>query len=258
MSAVLLDVKNVSVRFGGLLAVSAASLDIRKGEIHGVIGPNGAGKSTLFNAITGLVTASDGEVILDGTNLTALPAHRRAAHGMRRTFQSLQLLPELTVLENVLIGLHQDIDEGPFCGLFRKPRNAFDETAAVERVRETLAFLGIGHALLKRPPELSFAEQRYVEIARALAARPKLLLLDEPVAGLSPNEVEAFKDMVVRLRDEWGMTVMLVEHVLSVVFGISDRVTVLVHGAVIASGLPDQIARNEAVRAAYLGDQAHA
>ena len=258
MSAPLLDVKNVSVRFGGLLAVNAASLDIKKGEIHGVIGPNGAGKSTLFNAITGLGTASDGEGTLDGESLTALPAHRRAAHGMRRTFQSVQLLPELTVLENVLIGLHQTIDEGPLFGLFRKPRNAFDETAAVERVRETLAFLGIGHTLLKRPPELSFAEQRYVEVARALVTRPKLLLLDEPVAGLSPSELEGFKGLVVRLRDDWGMTVMLVEHVLSVVFGISDRVTVLVHGAVIASGLPDEIARNDAVRAAYLGDGAHA
>ncbi len=258
MSTPLLDVRNISVRFGGLLAVSSATLDIRKHEIHGVIGPNGAGKSTLFNAITGLVTASDGDVILDGKSLSALPAHRRAAQGMRRTFQSVQLLPELTVLENVLIGLHQTIDDGPLRGLFRKRRHAFDETAAVQRVRETLDFLGIGNTLLKRPPELSFAEQRYVEVARALAARPKLLLLDEPVAGLSPNEVDGFKDMVVRLRDEWGMTVMLVEHVLSVVFGISDRVTVLVQGAVIASGLPDEIARNEAVRTAYLGDDVHA
>lgn len=258
MMKTLLDVDNVSVRFGGLLAVNSASMTIREGEIHGVIGPNGAGKSTLFNAITGLVPASDGTVTLNGHKLDGLPTHQRAGLGMRRTFQSVQLLPELTVLENVLIGLHQKIDENPFNRLLGRKSTGMDEKAAVRRVQETLEFLGIADALMKRPPELSFAHQRYVEVARALCSRPTLLLLDEPVAGLSPHEVEGFQAMVLRLRDDWGMTIMLVEHVLSVVFGISNRVTALVHGAVVASGTPEEVAHNDAVRTAYLGDAVHA
>ena len=249
----LLTTKGVSVRFGGLTAVDAVDIAVPEGAIHGVIGPNGAGKTTLFNAITGLVQVADGAVAFAGEDVTRRPAYRRARLGMRRTFQSVQLLPQLTVLENVLIGLHDHIRENMLRSLLsgRSP----EEEEAQQRVIATLRFLGIGDTLFRRPVELSFAEQRFVEIARALVAKPRLLMLDEPAAGLSPPEVAALNALLRRICAESGITILLVEHVLSLVLDVSQRITVLDGGRVIAEGTPAEVEVDERVKAAYLGDE---
>ena len=251
----LLTTKGISVRFGGLTAVDSVDLTVPAGAIHGVIGPNGAGKTTLFNAITGLVQVTEGVVAFAGEDVTRRPAYGRARLGMRRTFQSVQLLPQLTVLENVLIGLHDRIRENLFRSLLsgRSP----EEEEAQQRVIATLRFLGIGDTLFRRPVELSFAEQRFVEIARALVAKPRLLMLDEPAAGLSPPEVATLNALLRRICTESGITILLVEHVLSLVLDVSHRITVLDGGRVIAEGTPAEVEADDRVKAAYLGD-AHA
>jgi branched-chain amino acid transport system ATP-binding protein len=255
----LLEAKGISVRFGGLMAVNDVDLAIPQGSIHGIIGPNGAGKTTFFNAITGLVQTSAGRITFDGADITPEPTHRRAQRGMRRTFQSVQLIPQLTVLENVLIGLHERPGAASTLrSLFGLSGRDPAEEAAQDRVVETLALLGIGHTLFRRPAELSFAEQRYVEIARALVSRPKLLMFDEPAAGLSPNEVQGLNVMLRRFRAQSAVTIILVEHVLSLVFDVSDRITVFESGRVIAEGPPAEIEADPKVKAAYLGEEGHA
>jgi len=240
----LLAVKSLTVRFSGLVAVDNVSMSIPERQIQGLIGPNGAGKTTLFNAITGLVRQDSGQIRFDGVEITAMPPHRRAAAGMRRTFQAVQLIPQFTTLENVLIGLHA------------APHTS--ELAAQRAVVEVLEFLGIGPTLLRPVAELSFAEQRLVEIARAIVARPQLLLLDEPAAGLSAREVATLDALLRRFVTDWGITILLVEHVLSLVLEVSDAVTVLDNGRLIAEGSPRQIANDKRVKAAYLGEEAHA
>jgi branched-chain amino acid transport system ATP-binding protein len=254
----LLAVDGIVVRFGGLTAVDEVEVAIPKSEIHGVIGPNGAGKTTFFNALSGLVTVGAGRIVFDGADITAAAPHRRAGLGLRRTFQSVQLIPQLTVLENVLIGLHDRIDENWWRSLLSLSGRSPAEEAAQEKVVEVLRFLGIEDTLFRRPHQLSFAEQRHVEIARALVSRPRLLMLDEPAAGLSPNEVGGINALLRRLRAEWDMTILLVEHVLSLVLDVSDRVTVLDRGRVIARGTPAEVADDAHVKAAYLGEEEHA
>src|ERR1700676_1511588 len=251
MTPPVLEVAGLSVRFGGLVAVDNVSLAIPASSIHGLIGPNGAGKTTFFNAITGLVRPSQGSVAVLGQDITHKTADRRAAAGIRRTFQSVQLITPLTVLENVLIGLHTR--------LFTNAKGllgclgAASERAAQQSVLEILEFLGIAHIILKPVTEITFAEQRFVEIARALVAKPVLLMVDEPAAGLSPQEIETLDRLLRKLRDEWGMSILLVEHVLSLIMGVSDRVTVLDNGRLIAEGAPMQVAGDPKVKAAYLG-----
>jgi branched-chain amino acid transport system ATP-binding protein len=252
----VLEVAGLSVRFGGLVAVDNVSLAIPASSIHGLIGPNGAGKTTFFNAITGLVRPSQGSVAVLGQDITHKTADRRAAAGIRRTFQSVQLITPLTVLENVLIGLHTRLftNAKGLLGFL----GAASERAAQQSVLEILEFLGIAHIILKPVTEITFAEQRFVEIARALVAKPVLLMLDEPAAGLSPQEIETLDRLLRKLRDEWGMSILLVEHVLSLIMGVSDRVTVLDNGRLIAEGAPMQVAGDPKVKAAYLGQDADA
>jgi len=254
VSAPLLSVDGLSVRFGGLTAVNQVSMDIAEREIRGLIGPNGAGKTTFFNAVTGLVRQSAGRVRFAGADVTALGPDRRAAAGMRRTFQSVQLIRQLTVLENVLIGLHVQIADNPLASVLGLPGGSRGELAAQRTVTEILDFLGIPDILLTPVSALTFAQQRFVEIARAIAVRPRLLMLDEPAAGLSPTEVANLDALLRRLRDEWGMSILLVEHVLSLVLEISDRVTVLDNGAMISEGTPTAVAGDARVKTAYLGD----
>ncbi len=253
MTGPLLQANGVTIQFGGLVAVDKACLEIAAGQIRGLIGPNGAGKTTFFNAITGLVRPSAGAILFDGAEMLHLPAHDRAAAGMRRTFQSVQLVPQFTVLENVLVGMQTSFRAGSLLG--RLGLGGSVEAAAQRSVHEVLEFLGIGDKILTSVHRLTFAEQRLTEIARAIVSRPKLLLLDEPAAGLSPNEVGQLGRLLHQLRDNWGMTILLVEHVLSLVLEISDRITVLENGRVIAEGTADEVAGDPVVKLAYLGNE---
>ena len=254
----MLEVSGLSIAFGGLIALDDVSLNVKSDEIHGLIGPNGAGKTTFFNAVTGLISATKGTIQLAGQDITKLPAHKRATAGIRRSFQSVQLIGSMTVLENVLIGLHGSL------AMFgqsrwRSPIGATRRDAQAQgAVVDVLASLGLSEFLLTQVDGLTFAQQRFVEIARAVVSRPRLLMLDEPAAGLSASELAFLNRLIRRLRDDWGISILLVEHVLSLIFDVSDTVSVLDNGRLICRGAPREIARDTRVRAAYLGEQADA
>ncbi len=252
---VMLELSDVSKRFGGLAAVQDVNLLIRRGEIISVIGPNGAGKTTVFNLITGIYHPTTGDIRLQGRSLVGLSPDRVLIHGIARTFQNIRLFNNMTVMENVLVGLHTQLKASVLGSLFRVPGVVHEEKAARERALELLGFFG--PALVERQEEyainLSYAERRRVEIARALAAKPKLLLLDEPTAGMNEAETLEAVKYIRRLRDELGLTILLIEHKLAVTMGISDRIAVLDYGRKIAEGLPEVIRRDERVIAAYLG-----
>lgn len=252
---VILELSDVSKRFGGLAAVQDVNLLIRKGEIISVIGPNGAGKTTVFNLITGIYRPTTGDIRLQGKSLVGLNPDRVLVRGIARTFQNIRLFNNMTVMENVLVGLHTQLKANVLGSLFHVPSVVHEEKAARERAIELLGFFG--PALVERQEEyainLSYAERRRVEIARALAAKPKLLLLDEPTAGMNEAETLEAVKYIRRLRDELGLTILLIEHKLAVTMGISDRIAVLDYGRKIAEGLPEVIRRDERVIAAYLG-----
>src|ERR1700694_2821005 len=251
----LLHLQKVSKHFGGLAAVQDVDLQIWPGEIISIIGPNGAGKTTVFNLITGIYRASTGDICLSGASMLGLTPDRVLRHGIARTFQNIRLFNNMTVMENVLVGQHTQLSANVLGSLFRPPRVNREEANARSRAIELLSFFG--NELIDRQEEyvvnLSYAQKRRVEIARALGSKPKLLLLDEPTAGM--NEVETLEAVkyVRRLRDELDLTILLIEHKLAVTMGISDRIAVLDYGRKIAEGLPEDIRRNEQVIAAYLG-----
>jgi branched-chain amino acid transport system ATP-binding protein len=251
----LLELRNVTKTFGGLAAVQEVSLRIMPGEIISVIGPNGAGKTTVFNLITGIYRVSAGDILLAGHDLAGLSPDRIVRLGITRTFQNIRLFNNMTVLENVLVGFHTRLKSSVLGALFRPPRVRREEEIARDRAIELLSFFG--SELVERQDEyvlnLSYAEKRRVEIARALAANPKLLLLDEPTAGMNENETLEAVKYIRRLRDELGVTILLIEHKLAVTMGMSDRIAVLDYGRKIAEGLPETIRRDERVIAAYLG-----
>jgi branched-chain amino acid transport system ATP-binding protein len=250
----ILRVEQLSVSFGGLKAVQGASMQIAAGEIHGLIGPNGAGKTTFFNAISGLVPTAGGRIFIDGTPLASRRAHERAALGICRTFQSVQLIQQATVIENVLIGMHSKIKPRMVELLFGSRISESADYKAQCRAYEVLDLLSIADLGLSRVASLTFAQQRRVEIARALVGVPRLLMLDEPAAGLSPGDVDELETLLRSLSRERGLSILVVEHVLSLVFNLCDRITVLDGGRVIAEGTAASIAGNEAVQRAYLGD----
>lgn len=251
----LLDLRQVSKHFGGLAAVQDVDLRIMPGEIISVIGPNGAGKTTVFNLITGIYRVSRGDILLSGQSLIGLSPDRIVRRGITRTFQNIRLFNNMTVLENVLVGQHTQLKAQVLGALFRFPGVRHEEEHARERALELLGFFG--PELIARQDEyvlnLSYAEKRRVEIARALAADPKLLLLDEPTAGMNEYETLEAVKYIRRLRDELGLTILLIEHKLAVTMGMSDRIAVLDYGRKIAEGLPEEVRRNEQVIAAYLG-----
>jgi branched-chain amino acid transport system ATP-binding protein len=255
MTQDVLNVRNLGVRFGGLVALNGVSLRVPHGQIHGVIGPNGAGKSTLFNAISGLVPLSTGSVSLSGVDITQMPAHARASFGMKRTFQSLQLIKSMTVLENILIGLHLDGREST-SSLARQQGGSVGDTnaSAVDRACEVAAQLGLAEHLYKTVDLLSFRDQRFVEIGRAMVSEPQLIMLDEPAAGLAAPEVDELRDLLIRMQAKMGFAILLVEHVISLVMQVCHRVTVLEYGTVIASGTGKEVMADSNVIRAYLGE----
>ena len=249
----VLHADHITIRFGGLVAVSDVSFGIPPRSIVSLIGPNGAGKTTFFNVLTGLYEASGGTVYLDGRDLTGLKPDRRAALGMARTFQNIRLFNLMTVEENIMVAMHAHLRSGVFSTVLRLPRQRREERAAAEAARELLHYVGIEKTQGELARNLSYGDQRRLEIARALALRPRVLLLDEPTAGMNPRESAQFNEFVHQVRDERDLSVLLIEHDMSVIMKISERITVMDHGHVIAEGSPEEIRNNQTVIEAYLG-----
>jgi ABC-type branched-subunit amino acid transport system ATPase component len=250
----LVEADEVTVRFGGLVAVGGATMSVREGEIVGLIGPNGAGKTTLFNAIAGLVGAADGRVRLFGQDVTELPVHERAKLGVARTFQLIQLFPQLSVFDNLLVATHVHNPTGVLSHVFATPSGLGAEVAVRRRVRRVISAVGLRDVADARVADLPFGVLRMVEVARALVTGFPLIMLDEPASGLDNRETDILGEYLVQMRDR-GVTLLLIEHDVALVTAVSDYIYVLERGRLIAEGPPEVIKRDPAVIAAYLGEE---
>lgn len=251
----LLQVKDISVRFGGIVALDGLSFDIDEGQICGLIGPNGAGKTTMFNVVSRIYQPSAGELLYRGKNLLDVPAHGIARLGIARTFQNLALFPTMTLLENVMVGAHSQGKVGFTRGILRIGA-AKENRETREFSGELLTQLGLGPLMFRPAMGLPFGTLKRLEIARALAARPAFLLMDEPASGLTHGEVDELAETIVHIRDQFRLTVLLVEHHMSMVMSISDKVVAMEFGRKIAEGTPAEVQADEAVITAYLGTTA--
>ncbi|MDE2275793.1 MAG: ABC transporter ATP-binding protein [Burkholderiales bacterium] len=254
----LLEVRDVCVRFGGIVALDGVSFEVARGQICGLIGPNGAGKTTLFNCLSRLYPYQRGDILFEGRSITDLPSHGIAALGMGRTFQNLAMFKTMPVLANVMVGAHARSSAGFLASALRLPRVTAEEQRLRGRALEIIDYLGLGSVQARPVGDLPFATQKRVELGRALAAEPKLLLLDEPAAGLNHEELAALAALIRDIRDRFAITVLLVEHHMALVMGLCDRIVALNFGRKIAQGTPSEIQNHPDVIAAYLGADAHA
>ena len=252
----LLHIQKMTHFFGGLRAVHNYNLEIEPGQVRGLIGPNGAGKTTIFNLITGIYRPTEGEIRMEGQNIVGLPPHRIASFGLGRTFQDLRLWRHMTVLEHVKMARYSKLNYGLFGAFFGTHQRKMEERGNEEKARSLLEMMGVGHLSDQVVTNLPYGAQRRVEMARALAIEPKILFLDEPTAGMNPEELRQMMKIIRRIRDELGLAIFLIEHRLRVVMELCEMIQTLVFGEVIAEGSPDEIQNNPRVIDAYLGKEA--
>ncbi|CAM4106271.1 high-affinity branched-chain amino acid ABC transporter ATP-binding protein LivG [Comamonas aquatilis] len=254
MSEYLLEVKDLCMRFGGLLAVDNVAFNLRPQEVFAIIGPNGAGKTTVFNCISGFYQPSAGSVVLGGKSIAGQSSHEVANHGVVRTFQNVRLFKSMTALENLLVAQHRQSRSSVLGGLFNTPSYRRSEEAKIENALQWLDVMGLRAMANREAGNLAYGHQRRLEIARCMITKPRVLMLDEPAAGLNPQEKKDLQGLIDQLRKQYGVAVLLIEHDMSLVMGVSERILVMEYGKPIAMGLPEAIRNDERVIKAYLGE----
>lgn len=254
MSRPILEVRGLTMRFGGLLAVNEVALRVDDKQVVSMIGPNGAGKTTVFNCLTGFYQPTAGEILLDGEAIQALPGHKIARKGVVRTFQNVRLFKDMTAVENLLVAQHRHLKTGFIAGLLKTPAFRRSEREAMDFAAHWLEQVNLTEVANRPAGTLAYGQQRRLEIARCMMTRPRILMLDEPAAGLNPRETEDLKALIALLRDEHGVTVLLIEHDMKLVMSISDHIYVINQGTPLADGAPEQVRNNPDVIKAYLGE----